>query len=145
MANTPYHYASAERINYYLMLTSVLYDDDARAVGIVSEKTDVRIASFFIYVWSDQNLRRWLFASNVAATPISESNFLAMVGWMLSKGMFEDKVSKKQLAEYFADNMPLSGSPQLKTIRNRMSQKIGPYTRFRLQQCLDASQKMVTK
>lgn len=111
---------------HFTMLCEVLYDDEARQAGIVNDVTDVRMCAFFNKVWRDPYLQRWLCASNVAGSPVSETHYLNLLGWMQNHDFFADGITKTILAEYLTDHLPITREWQVSTLQKCMSERFSP-------------------
>lgn len=122
---------------YYAMLCEVLYDDEARQAGIVTDATDVRVVMFLDEVWRDPYLRRWLCAPNRAGAPVSEPRFLNLLGWMQQHDYFADGLTKAKLAEYLAYHLPMVCDWRVVTLLKYLYEHTSPRVRDRLARLAD--------
>ena len=109
-------YQPVARSQYYRMLIDSIIDQDALREGILTDRLDIRMARFVDRVWHDDYLRRWLCSPNKACAPVSEVNFVRLLGWMQSHDFFADGVTKLRLAAYLEENMPIAHDWSRKTI-----------------------------
>ncbi len=129
---------------HYCQIFSALTSDDAIKGGIIAESRTMPLLFFFMTVWQNDRIRRWLAPKE--PEKIREKNLVMLIGWLYDKGtVFDGSCYGTTIANLLLQMNVLSSVTSIRTLKNYLGMEIPKSVRKEANSIFDDTLGKVTK
>ncbi len=108
---------------HYCQIFTVLTSDDAIKGGVIAESKTTPLLFFFMKVWENDRIRRWLAPKEPEG--IKEKNLVTLIGWLYDKGtVFCGSCYGTTIVNLLLQMNVLSRVTNIRTLKNYLGMEI---------------------